>query len=123
MDREQRTDAPRTAPVRCSRPMKTNTSNTSALAAWLEAVERFAQRVDDAPLALAALRAHYNADSTGCFAALLSELARYAGDRADVVVENGHRTARCQREWAVDAVALLSRGWALLEAVESETSR
>ncbi len=102
--------------------MKTNTSNTDAHA-LLEVVERLAVRAYDAPLALAALSARHHPDSIGCAAGLLSQLARFAGDRASVVIENGRRAASAQREWGVDAAALLSRGWVLFEAFEREGSR
>lgn len=114
MDREQRTDEHRTTPVRCSRTMSTNPQQTAQFSAWLEAVERFAVRVDDAPVALAALSAKHHRDSHACMAALLLQLSRFAGDRASVVIENGHRTARAQVEWGSEAAVLAARGWELL---------
>lgn len=89
--------------------MNTNPQQTAQFSAWLEEVERFAVRADE----LAALSAKHHRDSNASMAALLLQLSRFAGDRASVVIENGHRTARAQVEGS-EAAALAARGWELL---------
>jgi hypothetical protein len=61
--------------------------------AWLRAVEAFAVRASDAPLALALLGARQH-DNDAHNASVLSELARVSSESSAAVIENGHRTAK-----------------------------
>ena len=97
-------------------------ANTHDFIAWLEAVERFAVRVDDAPLALCALSAKHNRGVLGHLAALLRELSRFAGERAGDVIEIGTPLARCQYERAIECSKLTAQGWDFI-ALEAERRR
>lgn len=83
-----------------------STHDTPNRAAWLEAVEGFAVRASDAPLALAALGARHH-DDAAHNASVLSELARVSSESSEAVIANGKRTAtgvpidRCVRGGAV----------------------
>lgn len=99
--------------------MNTNAQHPAQRSTWLDEVERFAVRTDDAPLALAALRVRQTAESVSCFACLLHELSRAANECALVLAEHAGRAATSQRDRGAESAALLARGWQFL-VIESE---
>lgn len=105
--------------------MKTNTSNTSntSAPAWLEAVEDFADRRDDAQLALAALGLRRHPGVFAIVGRVLTELARRTQERAETVVACGNRTAATVGDEGAELAALLAAGWAVFARLESEVSR
>lgn len=99
--------------------MKTNTNNTDARL-WLEAVESFAVRHDDAALALEALRLRAHPALHAVVGGVLGELARRARELAVVVMECGKRTSATVATEGGELAALLASGWAVLAGIERE---
>lgn len=99
--------------------MKTNPNNTDALA-WLEAVECFADRRDDAQLALAALGLRRHPGVFAIVGRVLTELARRSIERAETVVACGNRTAATVGDEGAELAALLASGWAVFARLERE---
>lgn len=79
--------------------------------AWLGAVESFAVRFEDAPLALAALRARQHPGLHRSLACVLSELTRRAAERANDLLEAGERVSASVAAEGRELAALLADGW------------
>lgn len=115
MDREQRTDAHRTTPVRCSRTMQTDNTTT-----WIEAIEELAVRLEDAPLALAALSARRHSTVRRVVASVLGELARMSAERIDDVKRLDSMASSSISSEGGELAALLVRGWEALARLDAK---
>jgi len=118
MDREQRIDVHRTSTVRCSRTMKNTNLDNPTVCAWLVAVEALAVRLDDAQLALAALRMRHHSNISRIVACVLTELSRRASERTSDAEQVAERTSLLVVNEGRELAGLIARGWDVFETVQ-----
>lgn len=101
-----------------------NTDAQHPARAWLDAVESFAVRFEDAPLALAAQRARQHPAVHRVLACVLSELTRRTAERANDLLEVGERVSASVAAEGRELAALLADGWDACATIgASEASR
>ncbi len=98
--------------------MKNTNLDNPTVCAWLAAVEDFAVRFDDAPLALEALRLRHHSNLSRVAACVLTELARRSSERASDAEQGAGRTSALVVNEGRELAALIARGWDVFETVQ-----